>query len=282
MGNDYGNNYLCYVVDGMELELDSKILSQALSTVEIKGKYMGDSGLINSSLGDFVKVFAVADGWRTGYYFCNGNNQTFVSYYLPAIIEENFDFVINGALVSKHLKHIKGDVTLLIDDLCQIQSERKSVSVPITLIHPYEQALNTWLSLTREKCIYTPEIGELELRKNITLMNSANLSMPYLRDAIATCESVSSGIYTLVINDAGIQFMSSSDSGEQTFTSYDCTTNGGASISVTSPIHKAFSGSGSVNIYFNNDWGETEGQPLVIFSNNVCFIRAPYIQLEVE
>ena len=45
----------------MELELDSKILSQALLTVEMKGKYMGDSGLINSSLGDFVKVFAVCN-----------------------------------------------------------------------------------------------------------------------------------------------------------------------------------------------------------------------------
>lgn len=266
----------------MELELDSKILSQALSTVEMKGKYMGDSGLINSSLGDFVKVFAVADGWRTGYYFCNGNNQTFVSYYRPAIIEENFDFVINGTLVSKHLKHIKGNVTLVIDDLCQIQSETKSVSVPITLIHPYEQALNTWLGLTREKCIYTPEIGELELRKNITLMNSANLSMSYLRDAIATCESISSGIYTLGINEAGMDFSSSDETGACINSFYECNTQGNALISVTSPIHKAFSGSGSVNIYFNNDWGETEGQPLVIFSNNVCFIRAPYIQLEVE
>ena len=46
----------------MELELDSKILAKALSTVEMKGKYLGDNGIINSSLGEYVKVFAIADG----------------------------------------------------------------------------------------------------------------------------------------------------------------------------------------------------------------------------
>ena len=74
MGYGYWNSTLYCVVDRMELEIDSKILLKALNTVEMKGKYLGDNGLTNSSLGEFVKVFAVADGWRTGYYFCNGNN----------------------------------------------------------------------------------------------------------------------------------------------------------------------------------------------------------------
>jgi len=266
----------------MELILDSKVLSKALSTVEIKGKYLGDSGLVNSSLGEFVKVFAVAEGWRTGYYFCNGNNQTFVSYYIPAIIEEDDDFVINGALLSKHLKNMQGEITLTVENVCALQSARKSLSVPVALIHPYEQALNTWLRLTRETCIYTEELGELELRRNLILNNGVNMTAPELRDAITTCETVNSGIYTIGINPAGIAFMSSDDSGGHVATSYDCNTQGEASISITSPIHKPFTGNGRINFYFNNDWGETQGQPLVIFNDNVCLLRAPYVQLEVE
>ena len=266
----------------MELELDSKILLKALTTVEMKGKYLGDSGLTNSSLGEFVKVFAVAEGWRTGYYFCNGNNQTFISYYLPAIIEEDDDCVLNGALLSKHLKNINGDVTLSIFDICAIQSQRKSLSIPVALVHPYEQALNTWLRLTKENCIYTEELGELELGQKIKIPNGANFSMSELRDAITTCEGINSGIYTISINQAGVAFMSSDDSGGHISTSYDCVTQGGSTISTTSPIHKPFTGNGRVNIYFNDDWGETQGQPLAIYSNNVCLIRAPYVQLEVE
>ena len=266
----------------MELELDSKILAKALSTVEMKGKYLGDNGIINSSLGEYVKVFAIADGWRTGYYFCNGNNQTFVSYYIPAIIEENYDFVLNGALLSKHIKNMNGDITLSVQDICSVSSETKSLNLPVSLLHPYEQALNTWLRLSREKCIYTEELGNLELRKNITLTNSANLPNQELRDAINTCEAIGIGVYTLGINEAGMDFSSSDETGSHINSFYDCDTNGNALISVTSPIHKPFTGNGRVNIYFNNDWGETEGQPLVIFNVNVCLIRAPYIQLEVE
>ena len=266
----------------MELVLDSKVLSKAFSTVEMKGKYLGDNGLVNSSLGDFVKVFAIADSWRTGYYFCNGNNQTFVSYYVPAIVEEDDDFVLNGVLLSNHLKNMQGEITLNVDDVCSIQSDRKSLSVPVALIHPYEQALNTWLKLTYENCIYTEELGQLELRRNITLTNGVDLEISDLRDAITTCENVNSGIYTLGINNGGIKFMSSDDSGGHIHTSYDCDSIGESTISITSPLHKAFSGNGKVNIYFNNDWGETQGQPLVIYSSNVCLIRAPYVQLEVE
>jgi len=266
----------------MELELDSRLLAQALSTVEMKGKYLGDNGLINSSLGEYVKVFAVAEGWRTGYYFCNGNNQTFVSYYVPAIVEENDDFVLNGALLSKHMKNMKGDIKLSVLDVCSVVSETKSLSLPISLLHPYEQALNTWLRLTREKCIYSYDLGDLELRKNITLTNGANITSQELRDGITTCEAIGIGVYTLSINEAGMDFSSSDETGACINSFYECDTQGNALISVTSPIHKPFTTNQSLNVYFNNDWGETEGQPLVIFNANICLIRAPYIQLEVE
>ena len=282
MGYDYWNSALYCVVDRMELEVDSKILLKALNTVEMKGKYLGDTGLTNSSLGEFVKVFAVAEGWRTGYFFCNGNNQTFVSYYLPAIVEENDDCVLNGALLSKQLKNISGDVTLSIFDVCGIQSDTKSLSMPIALVHPYEQALNTWLRLTKENCIYTEELGELELGRKITIRNGANLLISDLKDAITTCESIDSGIYTFGITPEGVAFMSSDNLGGHISTFYECNTQGEASISITSPLHKPFTGNNRINIYFNSDWGETEGQPLAIFSNNVCLVRAPYIQLEVE
>jgi hypothetical protein len=267
----------------MELEINSKTLSSVLNTMEMKGKYCGDNGLTNSSLGEFVKIYAVADSWRTGYYFCNGNHQTFVSYYLPAIVEENDDCVLNATILSKYLKSMKGDITLTVDDLCAIESETKSMSIPVALVHPYEAALDRYLKLTYENCIYTQDLGQMEL-KEIMLTNAVNISMAELRDAITTCETVNSGTYTIVIAEGGngIIFMSSSNTGEHITTGYQCDNRGEASITVTSPIHKAFTRNGRVNMYFNNDFGETQGQPLVIVSTNVCLIRAPYVTLEVE
>jgi len=265
----------------MEIELDSKTLLSALSTIELKGKYCGDSGLRSDSLGDSVKIFAVADSWRQGYYFCNGNPFSFISYYLPAIIEEDDDCVLNLATIIRHLKNMKGDVKLEIEDLCTISSDTKQVSLPISMIHPYEQALNRYLRLTLERCIYSEHLEPLEL-KDFVLNNGADVSMTDLRDAITTCESVGSGVYNILIQNEGIRFMSSNMTGEHTVTGYECPTIGGASISITSPVHKAFTRNGRVNIYFNDDFGETEGQPFVAFSTNVCLIRAPYVQLEVE
>ena len=267
----------------MELELDSKVLLSALSTVELKGKYCGDNCLRNDSLGDSVKIFAVADSWRQGYYFCNGNPFSFISYYLPAIVEEDDDCVLNLVTLIKHLKNMKGNVKLHVEDLCTISSDTKETTLPISMIHPYEQALNRYLRLTLERCVYSDTLQPLEFR-DFTLNSGVDISMSELRDAITTCETVDSGVYQLVIDstDGLMKFWSSNMTGEQTSTAYECNTIGDALIRVTSPIHKAFTKNDRVNIYFNDDFGETEGQPLVAFSTNVCLIRAPYVQLEVE
>ena len=120
--------------------------------------------------------------------------------------------------------------------------------------------------------------------RDFTLNSGVDISMSELRDAITTCETVDSGVYQLVIDstDGLMKFWSSNMTGEQTSTAYECNTIGDALIRVTSPIRKAFTKNDRVNIYFNDDFGETEGKPLVAFSTNVCLIRAPYVQLEVE
>jgi len=264
----------------MELNIESKVLLSALNTVELKGKYTGDSGLRNGSLGEFVKIFAVSDTWRQGYYICNGNPYSFISYYLPAIIEEDDDCVLNLVTLSRHLKNIKGEVKLVIDELCSISSDTKQVTIPLTMIHPYEQALNRYLRLTLERCVYSETLQPLEFR-DFTLNSGVDMAMSELRDGITTCETVDSGVYNLVIGHGAIKFMSSNMTGEHTSTAYECNTIGMSSIAITSPIHKAFTRNGRVNVYFNDDFGETEGQPLVAFSTNVCLIRAPYVQMEV-
>ena len=47
------------VFDGIGCAISKS--SASFMTVELKGKYCGDNGLRNDSLGDSVKIFAVAD-----------------------------------------------------------------------------------------------------------------------------------------------------------------------------------------------------------------------------
>ena len=64
----------------MELSFDKEFFIEILESVELKGKYFSSGSLKSDSLGEYVKIVPVRDGWRTGYFFMNGDNQTYVGY----------------------------------------------------------------------------------------------------------------------------------------------------------------------------------------------------------
>jgi hypothetical protein len=258
----------------MEIEIDSKLLTQVLKVMEMRGKYCGDSGLKTGSLGEYVKVFAKSDTWRQGYYFTNASPSTFVSYYLPAVIDNEDTCVLNLTSLSKYVKNMNGDVKLTVTDLCTVSDGTRSAAMPRTLVHPYEAGLNRWFNGTFEKAIFTEELAEIELG-GTTLFNAVQLEAKKFQEIITSCETVNSGVYAFTITDDGLVVTSSSDSGENMVLEYECNTHGHASISITSPIHKATT-KGLVNVYFNNDFGETEGNPLVLINGSICLIRAAY------
>ena len=73
----------------MEFSYDSKLLNNILDIVSMKGKWLGSTGLTNDSLGEYVKVIKTNEGFRTGLYFLNANASTYVSYYIPEVVEVN-------------------------------------------------------------------------------------------------------------------------------------------------------------------------------------------------
>ena len=254
----------------MQLVYDSKILRNVLSSVELKGKYLTSTGLKADSLGEYVKIIATNDGWRNGYYFLNGNAQTFVCHYLPAIIEESESFVIETAKLHKYLKNMSGEVTINISETnCKVSCDNKRATIPTAILHPHEMALDKFFHASKEKAIYTEELQPLEWGNKTVLNGGVGLKSSHLSKAMSACEAVGHGIYKFNIMDREFTITSRKD-GEQYSEAFEVPTIGEATVEFTGPMHKGCL-SENVNIYFNDD------SMIVFIADNITIARAPRV-----
>lgn len=254
----------------MQLVYDSKIMQNILSGVELRGKYLTSTGLKADSLGEYVKIIATNDGWRNGYYFLNGNAQTFVCHYLPALIEENEEYVIETAKLQKYLKNMSGEVTINISETnCKVSCENKRATISTAILHPHEMAIDKFFSYSKEKAIYTEDLQPLEWGKKTVLGSGVGLKSSHLSKAMSACEAVGHGIYKFNIMDGEFTITSRKD-GEEYSETFEVGTIGEATVEFTGPMHKGCL-SENVNIYFNDD-------SLVTFvTENIIIARAPYV-----
>ena len=255
----------------MQLVYNSKILQSILDVVSLKGKWLTSTGLKSDSLGEYVKIIATSDTWRTGYYFINGNAQTFVNYYLPAIIEEEAEYVIEIAKLQKYLKTMKGEVSINISEGgCQLSCENKKATMPIAIIHPHEAAIDNFFRFSKESAFYGEELEPMKWGKTL-LLSAVKIKSKELSNAISACETVGHGIYKFEIMDG--KFTITSTQGRELYsTEYSLLDNaiGEATVDFTGPMHKGLSSELS-NIHFNDD------SIIVFTSDSVTIARAPYV-----
>ena len=253
---------------------DSKYLQKILDIVSMKGKWLGATGLTNDSLGEYVKVVATGEGFRTGYYFINANPQTFVSYYLPSIIEEEEEYVVEIAKFQKYLKTFSGDVTVSITEGdCCMTANNKSAQFPSAIVHPNEAALNSFFK-SKDIAFYGGwELEALTWGKT-TLKSQILLQADDFISAMKSTENVGHGVYKLCVANNGVTITSNSNN--EMFATYwteedGILTMGEAIVDFTGPIHKSIDGGSGLSIHFNDD-------SVVVFTMpNVTIARAPYV-----
>ena len=261
----------------MQFCYDSKYLQKILDIVSMKGKWLGATGLTNDSLGEYVKVVATGEGFRTGYYFINANPQTFVSYYLPSIIEEEEEYVVEIAKFQKYLKTFSGDVEVsIVEGNCCITANggnTQSAQFPSAIVHPNEAALNSFFKSKDVAFFGGWELEPLTWGK--TQLNSQVLiQADDFISAMKSTENVGHGVYKLCVGNNGFT-ITSNHNNEMFASNWDETngilTMGEAIVDFTGPIHKSIDGGSGLSIHFNDD-------SVVVFTMpNVTIARAPYV-----
>ena len=261
----------------MQFCYDSKYLQKILDIVSMKGKWLGATGLTNDSLGEYVKVVATGEGFRTGYYFINANPQTFVSYYLPSIIEEEEEYVVEIAKFQKYLKTFSGDVEVsIVEGNCCITANgdnTQSAQFPSAIVHPNEAALNSFFKSKDVAFFGGWELEPLTWGKT-KLTSQVLIQADDFISAMKSTENVGHGIYKLCVGNNAFT-ITSNHNNEMFASNWDETngilTTGEAIVDFTGPIHKSIDGGSGLSIHFNDD-------SVVVFTMpNVTIARAPYV-----
>ena len=122
----------------MKFRISPKILQKGLEDIQGKGMYLGDSGLTNSKLGEYVLMELAYDTLT----LWNGDTTFGLTVSLP--VEETLEegtFIGNAAMIIPYLKKFNGIITLNYTAFLAVSGGNKSASIPAAVNHPNIDAI---------------------------------------------------------------------------------------------------------------------------------------------
>tara|TARA_R100000008_G_scaffold22781_1_gene12106 strand:- start:782 stop:1564 length:783 start_codon:yes stop_codon:yes gene_type:complete len=260
----------------MQFSFDREILIKILEAVELKGKYFSTGSLKSDSLGEYVKIVAVKSNHIMGYFLMNGDNQTFISCYIPYLIEDEQanqePVVLEIQKLMKYLKTMTGDINFEINEVCTISSNNKKASIPVSLVHPNDIALSRLFQISNDFS-FTEELIPITWDKKELIDSGFQMQGKKLSKIISSCESVGHGLYTFSHSNNTLKICSTLGNEFYSETIENVTSMGEADVTFTSPIHKALNDD-TYNVYFNNN------SLIVLVSGFRKIVRAPYVVVE--
>jgi len=255
----------------MRMMLNKNSLIEALTTVQVKGKYLSSHKLKNEILGEYVKIFTKTGKgkFNEGIYFMNASHEMAVMHYLPYVPNDEIDAVFEIDKLLNYVSKMEASIILDIDEVCKISSGSKTATIPLAISHPQEIAINIWFkNLT--KCEYSAEIKPI-VCNDIEYNNIVKLNGRAFKKIIQNCDTVGSGIYRLHLEPNSLKIHCSRGYESYEESMYELNTIGEEiGVVFTSPIYVPFETT-NFNMCLSNDG------PLLLQSNNTILIRAPYI-----
>lgn len=255
----------------MRMMLNKTALIEALTIVQVKGKYLSSHTLKNASLGECVKIFTKKDNdkFNEGIYFMNASHEMAVLHYLPYVPDDEIEAVFEIEKLLSYISKMEASIILDIDEVCKISSGSKSATIPLAISHPQEIAINIWFNNLVD-CEYSAELKPI-ICNNIEYDNIVKLNGKAFKQIIQNCDTVGSGIYRLSLEPNCLKIHCSSGYESYEESMYELNTIGEEiGVVFTSPIYVPFETS-NFNMCISNDG------PILLQSNSTILIRAPYI-----
>jgi len=123
----------------MKFTADSKILKEAIESIQVKGKSTTNNGFGNTSLGHYAHIILAGNTLQ----IWNGDSTFCVKIVLTVEGERDGRCVVDVSMVIPYLNSFGENTVVDVDDFMSLSSGRKKASVPLITNHPNEQALET-------------------------------------------------------------------------------------------------------------------------------------------
>lgn len=252
----------------MKFTVDSAKLKEALESLQVKGKALGNSGFSSTNIGSYVYMHLNGNSLN----LWNGNPTFVVNINLEVEGDTDGTVIADSNMVLPYLKTIGENTCFSVEDFISIASGRKGASIPIVVNHPNMDAI-TRLSGMVTHVSYQPQpvmlfnFGKSKYEGAFTLTNKQFTS------CIKTCELVKSGVYKLDFNNGVSKFstrQSVQNKYEETLTPVFALGEP-ATIEFSGPLHSFFKKEQLLNFYVKDEF------PLLIVAEDRLLIRAPYV-----
>jgi len=251
----------------LKFSIDSKDLSNALDSMQVRGKHLTTSGFGNSNIGSYVYM-SLEDNTLKLY---NGDNTFMVILNLEVNGETNGSTIVDSGLLIKYLKTCDGDIEINVGDFVSVVSPNKNRNMPRVIQHPSMEAITNIKNMVSH-INYEAQPNTLFNFGKASFEGSFSLTQNNFKDAIKSCELINSGIYTLNYNEQVVISSRSAHNDSYKETVNTVFTHGEpATIDFSGPLYAFFENGQMLNFYMKDEF------PLLVVASDRLLIKAPYV-----
>ena len=251
----------------MKFVVNNKQMEKALTDIQGKGKYLGNSGLSSSKMGPYFYM-TLADNdleiW-------NGDMTFGMNITLEVVGINNGSFIGNAELIIPYLKKFGDDVIFESGDFLKLSSGSKVASLPMVVNHPNMDAIVRIREMLKH-ISYEEELEKLWAFGSSNFEGAFKLNSTVFKDAIGLCELVKSGVYKLNFEKGELTLSSTTNASNKYEQGIEVQSHIGeaATLEYSGPLHNFFEPLQPLNFYVKDEF------PLLIVGQDRKILKAPH------
>jgi hypothetical protein len=251
----------------MQIIIDSKKIVDALTQMQMKGKYYVGGQTKVSNIGN--NIVMIVQGNNLILY--NANHVAMCKQTLNVNARVEGECVVDSDKLISQMKAFKGNVTIDANEYLTTSQGSSKMKTPLLLNHAFPSAIAMARTLTMPDKIPTIIGSKTEIKTRLLT------SWVHLSDAVKGCDVLGIGRYKFDYDEhSEVLKLSSDKSANESFsTNVDCgeVEGEGATVEITGPFLSFFDKTDMINIYLRDD------SPIMFASNGgtKILVKAPYI-----
>ena len=249
----------------MKIRMNTKTLSDALTDIQMKGKYHNGDTAKNSQVSDYAMLELDSDASTVTLY--NADNTTVCGITIETLTAEEQDDGLVTIEIDKTLKYLKtfnDSVLIEIEDYVKVSDGSSTASLPLVVSHPSTAMIARLQGYEIDES--NPMFGSVEFETIVTT-NSDNIA-----DAVKRCDVINNARYRFDIDETFTMSSEKSITDKIVTTVSTTEINGDPStVEVTGQFHKFFPKNTEVKIFLKDE------SPIVWKTEDRVLIKAPYI-----
>jgi len=251
----------------LKFVVNNKEMEKALTDIQGKGKYLGNSGLSSSKMGSYFYMTLNDNSLE----IWNGDATFGMNITLEVEGLTNGAFIGDANFIIPYLKKFGESVLFESGDFLKLTSGTKKASLPMVVNHPNMDAISRIREMVKH-ISYEEQLDKLWSFGSANFEGAFKLNSDIYSEAISLCELVKSGVYKLNYLGGNVTFSSRANASNQYEQEIQLAAAIGedATLEYSGPLHNFFEKGQTLNFYVKDEF------PLIIVANNRMILKAPY------